>query len=105
MLASGYEASGVMTAIDDDVAAPLVDLPDDPVEICGFAQGLLVLPDLAAARGIPEERLDERSIRPASELLRVAAALDARPLAERRGVRSRVRRYVSPLRRARRSDE
>jgi Transglutaminase-like superfamily len=85
-----YERSGLLTAIDDDVAALLVDLPDDPVQICGFAQGLLVLPDIAAARDIPEERLDERSIRPASEILRVAATLDPRPFAERRGVGSRV---------------
>lgn len=87
---SGYERSGLLTEIDVDVAQLLTDLPDDPVEICRYAQGLLVLPDMAAARGIAGQRLDERSIRPASEILRAAEALDRRPFDERRGVATRV---------------
>ena len=85
-----YDVGSGLTTIDDDVASLVADLPADPVEICRFTQALLVLPDLADAIGIPPERQDERSIRPASDILRAAAALDGRPLGEERPLTSRV---------------
>jgi hypothetical protein len=85
-----YGVGSGLTTIDDDVASLLADLPTDPVEICRFTQALLLLPDLADAIGIPQGRRDERSIRPASDILRAAVAIDGRPLGEERPLTSRV---------------
>jgi hypothetical protein len=66
-----YKIGDGVTAIDADVAPLLAGLPSAPVELCGVAQGLVMLPNLAAGFGIPEERQEERSIHAVSDLLRV----------------------------------
>lgn len=66
-----YDVGGGLTAIDGDMAPLLTGLPSTPVELCAVAQGLVMLPNLAAGFGVPEERQEERSIRAASDILRV----------------------------------
>lgn len=85
-----WDVAGPLTAIDADVAAALAGVPDDPVELCRAAQGLVVLPDLAAGFGIPEDRHDERSIRGASDVLRRLLELDGAPIDEPRRPDRRV---------------
>ena len=85
-----YDVGSGLTAIAPDLAPYLDGLPSTPVELCAAAQGLVVLPDLAAGSGIPEERHEERSIRPASDILRALLALDDRPIGEPRDWSHRV---------------
>ena len=85
-----YDVGEGLTAIDPDLGSLLVDLPTTAVELCAVAQGLVVLPDLAASFGIPEERDDERSIRPASDILGVLRSMDDRPLTDERAFTDRV---------------
>ena len=71
--------------------APLVaGLPSRPVEICAVAQGLVVLPNLAAGFGISEERDEERSIHAVSDILRVLRQHDDRGVEQSRSGSSRV---------------
>jgi Transglutaminase-like superfamily len=85
-----YDVGAGLTAIAPDLAPLLDGLPSTPVELCAAAQGLVVLPDLATGFGIPEERHDERAIRPASDILRALLALDDRPIGEPRDWSDRV---------------
>jgi len=85
-----YEVGGGLTVIDGDVAPLLAGLPSTPVEICAVAQGLVMLPNLAAGFGIAEERQKERSIRAVSDILRVLRQLDDRGIAQPRSGSSRV---------------
>ncbi|MGI8754436.1 MAG: transglutaminase-like domain-containing protein [Acidimicrobiales bacterium] len=85
-----WAQAGSLTAIDTDVTDSLAGLGDDPVGVCRTAQGLVMLPDLAAGFGIPENRQDERSIRSASDVLRRLLALDGSPLVEAREPDRRV---------------
>jgi hypothetical protein len=73
-----YDFGDGLTAIDGDVASLLAGLPSTPVEICAVAQGLVMLPNLAAGFGIPEERQEERSIHSVSDILRVLRQHDDR---------------------------
>ena len=85
-----YDVGAGLTAIAPDLTPLLDGLPSTPVELCAAAQGLVVLPDLAPAFGIPEERDGERAIRPASDILRALLALDDRPVGEPRDWSDRV---------------
>ena len=85
-----YDVGEGLTRIDPELDPLLVDLSTTAVELCAVAQGLVVLPDLAASFGIPDERDDERSIRPVSDILGVLGALDDRPLTEERAFSDRV---------------
>jgi hypothetical protein len=85
-----YDVGEGMTAFDEELGPLLAGLPTTPVELCAVAQGLVALPDLAASFGIPDERHEERSIRPASAILRALCALDDRPLVEERAGNDRV---------------
>jgi hypothetical protein len=78
MAAIRYGVGEGYSAVDADVERLLVDLPSSPVEICRVAQGLVVLPNLADGFGITGDRLDELSIRTASDILRVLARHDGR---------------------------
>jgi hypothetical protein len=84
-----YDTPGVLTAIDAELLDP-DSLPSDVVGICRVAQSLVIPPDLATAVGIPEERNEERSIRPANALVALLTALDPTPLAETRPPQHRV---------------
>jgi hypothetical protein len=85
-----WDRPGPLSGIDDDVAWALAELPDDPVELCRAAQGLVMLPHLAAGFGIPDSRSDERSIRPASAILRRLLELDRVPVGGQRPAERRV---------------
>ncbi len=85
-----YDVGEGLTAIETEFGPLLVDLPTTAVELCAVAQGLVVLPDLASSFGIPDERDDERSIRPASDILGVLRSMDDRPLIEERAFTDRI---------------
>ncbi|MEJ7583962.1 MAG: transglutaminase-like domain-containing protein [Acidimicrobiales bacterium] len=85
-----YDVGEGVTAIDGDVAPLLAGLPSTPVELCAVAQGLVMLPNLAAGFGIPEERQEERSIRAVSDILRVLRQHDDRGVEQTRSASSRV---------------
>jgi hypothetical protein len=85
-----YRVAGPLTAIDPDLPAHLAALPATPVELCRVAQGLVIPPPLASAVGIGEEREAEKSIRRASELIRVLRALDPASLDEARSPQRRI---------------
>lgn len=79
-----WDEAGPLTAIDVDLIDALAELPHDPIDVCRVAQGLLMLPDLAPAFGLPDDRADERSIRSASAVLRRALELDPSPVGHER---------------------
>ena len=81
---------GVFTTITADVVALVDGLASDPLELCLVAQGLVLLPDLAAGLALPEERLAERNIRPASRLLRTLRELAGPDLVAERSLDQRV---------------
>jgi hypothetical protein len=85
-----YEVGEGYSAVDVDVEPLLVGLPLSPVDICRVAQGLVVLPNLAEGFGITADRLDERSIRTASDILRGLARHDDRGVAHERPFTARV---------------
>jgi len=85
-----WDGPGLLTAINDDVAPALAGLPDDPVELCRVAQGLVMLPGLAPGFGIAEDRQQERSIRSASAILRRLIELENAPIEEPRAADRRV---------------
>lgn len=85
-----WEQAGPLTTIDDDLGAALAGLPADPVGLCRVAQGLVMLPHLAAGFGIPDDRQEERSIRSTADVLRRALQLDGAPIEEERPPDRRV---------------
>lgn len=85
-----YDIPGVLTAFGDDIAPLLAGLPSGPVELCAVAQGLVVLPDLAAGFGIPDDRIAEQDIRSADDLLRRLTDLDPTPIGGERPYDRRV---------------
>lgn len=85
-----YEVGEGYSAVDADVEPLLVDLPSSPVDICRVAQGLVVQPNLAEGFGITADRLGERSIRTASDILRVLARHDGRGVEHERPFPDRV---------------
>lgn len=85
-----YSQPGPFTSLDPAQLALVEGLPDDPVEICAVAQGLVIQPSDAAASGIDAGRLEEKNIRPARRLIAVLTALDASPLQGARAPEKRV---------------
>ena len=79
----GYSERGPLTSFEPDQLQLADDLPVDPVGICTVAQGLLIQPDEAVARGLPERRQAERAIRPVHNLIKVLSALDLLPFTNR----------------------
>jgi hypothetical protein len=85
-----YDVGAGLTAISDDVLPWLAGLPSTPLDVCAVAQGLVMLPNLAAGFGIPAAREEERSIRAASDILRTLLLLDARDIDQPRRASCRV---------------
>lgn len=84
-----YRVPGPLTRLRPEQVASLAEL-GDPVALGRVAQGLLLLPDLAAGVGVPTERVDERNIRPAADILDRAIELHPGPLDEPRPLDRRV---------------
>lgn len=85
-----WEQAGPLTTIDEDLGAALAGLPAAPVGLCRVAQGLVMLPHLAAEFGIPDDRQEERSIRSTADVLRRALQLDGAPIEQARSPDRRV---------------
>lgn len=85
-----YGVAGELTAIDPELRSHLDGLPSTPVALCRVAQSLVIPPPLASAVGIGDEREAEKSIRRASELIRVLTASDPAPIHEARSPQHQV---------------
>lgn len=85
-----FATPGPFTCLRSDQVVLAAGLPDDPVGICAAVQRLVIQPNAAAAAGVGEERMAERDIRPASELVDVLAGLDPAPLHRVRPPQRRV---------------
>jgi hypothetical protein len=85
-----YDAPGPLTAIATDLLPSVADLPVDAVDLCRAAQQLVILPDLASAAGIAEERQAEKSIRGVTDLLQLLLAMDPAPVDAKRRASHRV---------------
>jgi hypothetical protein len=68
-----FQEPGPLTSLAAVDPAVLAGLGDEPARICWPVHGLVVQPDRASALGLPAERLAEKGIRPAGQL--VAALL------------------------------
>jgi hypothetical protein len=85
-----YDTAGPLTTLASERLAFATALRDDPLRLCRCAQGLVIPPDLATAVGITDERLVEKSIRPANELLAAVLQRNDAPLNEPRDPKERV---------------
>lgn len=85
-----YRAPGPLTTLGPEDTALLEVVDADPLPLCGLAQGLVILPDLASGAGVSDERQQERNIRPAADILRAALELVAPPLDRPRSLDQRV---------------
>jgi hypothetical protein len=75
-----YSSPGVFTRLDADQLQFTKRLPITPVDICKIAQGLIVHPDDAASRLVPQERLAEKNLRSINNIVRSLTGLDPAPL-------------------------
>jgi Transglutaminase-like superfamily len=85
-----YRRPGPITRIDPTQTHLTAGLGVDPISICAAVQGLVIEPGDATAAGIPEDRLNERNVRPASALIDVLWALAPTHLHEPRDADKRV---------------
>lgn len=85
-----YSQPGLFTSLDATQLHLMDALPGDPVGICAVAQGLVIQPHDAVTSGVGQDRIPEKDIRPASELLAVLTALDPSRLHHARAPEKRV---------------
>ncbi|ANS69781.1 hypothetical protein SLINC_7557 [Streptomyces lincolnensis] len=85
-----HSRPGPFTRFRAEQSATMDGLPDDPVGICAAVHSLFIQPFDAVPLGIPEERMAERNIRPASDLVDRLTALDPAPLHRTRTPEERV---------------
>ena len=85
-----YARSSPITALTSEQVALLDDVDATPTELCRAAQGVLVLPEIAVSAGVPDERIEERNIRRAADIVTLAMALHHAPLGVARPIPSRV---------------
>lgn len=85
-----YSSSGRFTRLEPAQLRLAEGLPDDPVRICAAVQGLVIQPGDASGLGLPEQRLAERNLRPADELVGALTALNPAPLHRPREPAERV---------------
>jgi len=85
-----YATPGVFTTVSPGQIPLTRDLPGDPIGICAAVQQLVIQPTDAPDAGVPEERLGERNIRPASGLIDALVAQDPAPLNVPRPPENRV---------------
>jgi hypothetical protein len=85
-----YRQAGPITTLAGAPAALLDGLPADPVALCAVAHGLVIQPADASRAGVAADRLAEKDVRPAADLLGVLGGLDPRPLTAPRPATARV---------------
>ena len=85
-----YDTPGELTVIAPELAPQLADLPTDAIELCRVAQSLVLSPEGANALGLSEDRVAEKSIRSANEILTTLVALDPTHLVATRRLEHRV---------------
>ena len=76
-MAIDYSSPGPLTDLSRVDPSVLHRVPDDPVEICGLAQSLIVHPFETEPLGLPEKRFADNQLRPAEAI--VGALLSLRP--------------------------
>ncbi|MFC0628663.1 transglutaminase-like domain-containing protein [Kribbella deserti] len=75
-----YRLPGPFTTFDPGQIALLQGLPEDAVGLCQAVQKLVIQPFDATPLGVPDQRIDERNLRPVNAIVAALAALDPRPL-------------------------
>jgi hypothetical protein len=90
VLLEDYARASPATALTTAQVALLDHVDSAPTVLCRAAQGVLVLPEIAVAAGVPTERTDERNIRLATDIVALAMARDVAPLGDARPITARV---------------
>ncbi len=86
-----YSSPGPFTKLTTAQIDAVAEVSTDPIELCLMAQRLLISPPDAVVAGVPEVRMAESNIRPATALLQRALELDpAAPLDRPRSADRRV---------------
>jgi hypothetical protein len=87
-----WAAPAPMTDLSAVPAHVIAGLPDDPVELCRIASGVMVHEAWAPAYGfqVPPDRVAEVELRPAAAIVDAILALDDRPLVEPRPAERRA---------------
>jgi hypothetical protein len=85
-----YSLPGPLTRFDPAQVDLGAELGTDPVSICAAAQGLVIEPADAIAKGVYEDRFAERDIRSVKGIVDVLTALDPAPLNKARETDTRV---------------
>jgi Transglutaminase-like superfamily len=87
-----WSAAAPMTDLSSVNARALSGLPDDPLDVCRIAAGVMVHEAWAGAYGfeVPPDRSEEVELRPAAAIVDAILALDDRPLVAARPVDKRV---------------
>jgi hypothetical protein len=91
-LLADFAAPGVFTTLDGEAAGLADAAPDEVAGVVRLVQGLLIHEGLTGLYGAstPPDRLSEKQLHGAGAMLRRAARLDPRPLAEPRAPQHRV---------------
>jgi Transglutaminase-like superfamily len=85
-----YSACGVLTDLSAVPAGSLTTIPAEPVAICALVAPLVIQPHEAAALGVPAQRLNERNLRSAADIVSALLAVDPAPLGVPREPAARV---------------
>ncbi|HEY0534689.1 MAG TPA: transglutaminase-like domain-containing protein [Actinoplanes sp.] len=87
---TSFASPGPLTSLAGVDARVLADLPSDPVSLCRVASRLVIQPHDASVAGVPDTRLGEKQIRPASRIVAALLAEQDSPLAAGREPAARV---------------
>ncbi|WP_328990821.1 transglutaminase-like domain-containing protein [Kribbella sp. NBC_01245] len=85
-----YRTPGPFTTFDPGQIPLTQGLPDDPVGICQAVQSLVIQPYDATPAGVPDDRIDERNLRPVNAIVDALTAIDPTPLTIPRPKEKRV---------------
>ncbi|MCU1372146.1 MAG: transglutaminase [Ilumatobacteraceae bacterium] len=87
---ASFAVPGPFTALTGATAVAVAELAEDPVVLCRVAQGLLVDPDDPSGDSLAPDRLAERNVRSAQDLLERVLHRDPTPLDQPRRPEQRV---------------
>lgn len=90
LISIDYATPGPLTTLNQLDLGLLDGLSSEPVEICWPVHSLVVQPDVAERAGVPAERLAEKNVRPAADLIAVLIALNPSPIHVARTEKERV---------------